>query len=313
MPGRTAPPRAPGGIPGLRHAVALLRDPLGTLQRARSVGEVAEIRLGPFRVLVVNSPELIRCLLVDRAKEFSRGRLMTKAGEYLGKGVLCSDGDLHLRQRRLTQPAFHRHRLAGYATTMAERCAAATSSWQPGQRIDWYRTATSLVSDIVGSTLVSGEQGRQIAEAFHASIPAITRDFMWQVASPARWLERLPTAGNRRIRSLFDRMGTAVEQAVAAEPACPGDRADLLSMLVTARDSGTGERMSAGQVRSEMMNILTAAIETTSSTLAWLFYEIGRNPDIERRLHAEIDAVPADRPVALDDLAALPYTRRVID
>jgi cyclooctat-9-en-7-ol 5-monooxygenase len=306
-------PVVPRALPVLGHTLELLRDPIGTLQRARSVGDVAQVRLGPFSALAVNSPELIRRLLVGQVKDFNRGRLMSKAAEYLGEGVLFSDGAFHMRQRRLAQQAFHGTRMASYTATMSERVEALAGAWRPGQRIDWYGEATGLAADIVGSTLVAGERGRKLADAFRTALPALTRDFGWQIISPAKWVERLPTTPNRRLRSLSERLGRTVEDEVATARRCPTDRGDLLSVFLGARDPETGQPMSTEQVGVEMVNILAAAIETTSITLAWLFYEIAAHPDVQDRLHAEVDGVVARRTVTWADLPALPYTRRLID
>src|SRR5262249_5612788 len=268
MERRTPMPMAPGRIRGLGHAWALLNDPLGTLQSARTAGDVAKVRLGPFTVVVVNCPQLIRSMLVGQANQFVRGRVMVKAGEYLGKGMLFSDGPEHLRQRRLSQPSFHRARIACYVQTMRDRSAAMTRSWQPGQRFDWYRMATNLSADIVSRTLISGEQGRELAEVFQKSLPVVTKGFLWRVVSPMKLLEHLPTPHNLRTLAEYERMRRTIDAVVASYLAAPADRGDLVSMLIAAQDMDTGEGMSAAQIRAEMMNIVVAAIETTASTLA---------------------------------------------
>ncbi|HKR50674.1 MAG TPA: cytochrome P450, partial [Pseudonocardiaceae bacterium] len=117
---------------------------------------------------------------------------------------------------------------------------------------------------------------------------------------------------NRRFDEAAARFRRVVAGVIAAARADRKDRGDLLSMLLLARDEDTGESMTDEQVHDEIVTILTAGTETTAVALAWLFYELGQHPDIERRFHAEIDRVLAGRRATFDDIPRLEYTQRII-
>lgn len=88
-------------------------------------------------------------------------------------------------------------------------------------------------------------------------------------------------------------------------------RHDLLSLLMSSRDAETGATMSAEQVRDEVIAIMSAGTETSATTLTWIFHELGRHPEVEKRLHAEIDDVIGGGPVEPGDLPRLAYTNSV--
>ncbi|HEY4460157.1 MAG TPA: cytochrome P450, partial [Pseudonocardiaceae bacterium] len=123
-------------VPLLGHAPALKRDPLGFVRSLRQYGDIAQIFVGPRRILVVNSPELIRRVLVSDARKFDKGALFDKARAYLGNGLLTSTGDFHRRQRRLAQPAFHTGRIERYAELMIDQASTTVDAWAEGTTIE---------------------------------------------------------------------------------------------------------------------------------------------------------------------------------
>src|SRR6187549_3061661 len=105
--------------------IRMRRDRIPFLEEmARDYGDVVPFRIGPQRLVLVSHPDDIRDILVTHQKQFTKGRALERSKELLGSGLLTSEGDLHLRQRRLVQPAFHRSRIATYAAQMAEAAGA---------------------------------------------------------------------------------------------------------------------------------------------------------------------------------------------
>jgi cytochrome P450 len=98
---------------------------------------------------------------------------------------------------------------------------------------------------------------------------------------------------------------------VRARRAQHGEQDDLLSMLLASQDPRTGARMTDEELCDELVTLFVAGTETVSAALAWTFHELARHPEVEARLHAEVDATLGGRPVSAADLPDLRYTRRI--
>ena len=305
-------------IPGPRRrypgefAVATMRRPLDFFSGlARTHGDVAGIRIAGQLVVVVSHPDRIRDVLVTHGRTFHKGRGLERAKMLLGEGLLTSEDELHLRQRRLAQPAFHRARIAAYAETMATYAARRAEGWRNGQTLDVSREMAAYTLAVVGKTLFDADiegEAHEIGEALAAAIAA----FNFSVLPFGELLVKLPLPMTIRFRRGRERLDATIYRLIAERRAAGDDRGDLLSMLLLAHDTeGDGTGMSDLQLRDEAMTLLLAGHETTANLLAWTFYLLSQHPDAEARLHAEIDALGADS-LGADDLARLPYTRAVL-
>ncbi|MEV8096720.1 cytochrome P450 [Kitasatospora sp. NPDC085879] len=306
------PLTAPGRIPLIGHTLALLRSPVAMLQSLRGQGDVVVLRLGLRPVYVVNSTALIHRILVTEADQYAKGRVFDKTRPFVGNGIATSEGAFHLRQRRLMLPAFHRERLRAYTEVMREQTLAVTAAWRPGQQIDADRAIYELTSKVTTRALFHCDAGDRAMAAVQQWLPVFLQGVIQRAMSPLDGLEKLPTPANRRFERARAGLREIVDDIVAVYRADAQDRGDLLSMLANARDEDTGEPMSHEQLHDELMTILIAGTETTGTALAWLFHAVGRHPDVEERIHHEIDTVLGGRPVTFDDVPALAYTRQVI-
>lgn len=306
-------PTLSGGLPLLGHAVTFALRPLKFLESARDRGDVVVFRLGTKPAYLVNTPELVREVLVTQYHAFAKGGSFFEAlVPLLGKGIGISNGTLHRRQRRLMQPAFHHAHIASYATTMADVVAALSASWCPGQILDVNREMTTLTIAVLSKCLFSETPGLDVVATFQESLPTIARGVFTRAALPIKWLHRIPTPENRRYQAALRHLHDTVDQVITNYRAQDTDRGDLLSMLLLARDEETGESMSDQEIHDEVMTIMVAGIETTSVMLSWIFYVLGARPDIEKRIHAEVDEILDGRTAGLDDIPRLTYLGRVI-
>ena len=304
-------PVAPGRWPFLGHTPAMLRKRFEFTSSLRTHGEVVKIHLGPLPAYFVTSPQLTYDVLVTEGASFRKGAMFDKFRPYLGTGLLLSDGTFHRRQRRLIQPAFSRDRIARYVGTMTRAATELARSWQPGEVRMIDEDMQALAVTIVGEALFSTEIGeRAIAEA-RRSVFVIIKQGMIRALSPG-FVEHLPVPGNRQFDEAIERMRAIVFEVIANWRAESVDHGDLLSTLLLARDD-SGDGMTDEQTYDEVLSLLTGGIETTAIALAWAFHEIAKDPEIERRVHAEVDEVLAGRPVAFDDVAKLTYTAQVVN
>ncbi|WP_067457281.1 cytochrome P450 [Actinomadura macra] len=311
MPALTVP-RAPGRLPLLGHAHRLFRDPVGLLQSLRAAGPVVLFHVGPRPVYVVNSPDLLRRMLVTDAGSFVRGLAYDRARPILGNGLATSDGDTHLRQRRLMLPSFHRARLLGYTGVMRAQADVLAGSWRDGQRVamDEALHRTSAAGAL--RALFRTDLDDAIVAEIDDCVTVFLREIPLRAVLP-RFAERLPTPGNRRFARVAARLREIVDGMIEERRTPSRTRDDLLSMLMDARDEDTGAAMTPERLRDEVVTILAGGSETVPSTLSWLYHELGRSPGVQARLQGELDTVLDGRPVEFADLPELTYTRRLID
>ena len=297
----------------LQNWLALQRNPLRFLEGVARHGDVARFRLGPVFVYLVNDPDLIRSVLVTRADAYHKGRALERARRLLGQGLLTSEGALHLRQRRLMQPAFHRERIAGYGETMVRYAGRAAERWKAGETIDVHKEMVALTLAIVGKTLFDAdveEEADEIGKALTEALELFQRLLM---VPYGEFLEKLPIPSTLRFRSARRRLDATIARLIAERRRNPRDRKDLLALLLLAQDTeGDGGGMTDTQLRDEAMTIFLAGHETTANAMAWTWHLLSQNPEAEGRLHGELDRVLEGRAPGVADLPRLRYTEMVL-
>ena len=297
----------------LQNWLALQRNPLRFLEGVARHGDVARFRLGPVFVYLVNDPDLIRSVLVTRADAYHKGRALERARRLLGQGLLTSEGALHLRQRRLMQPAFHRERIAGYGETMVRYAGRAAERWKAGETIDVHKEMVALTLAIVGTTLFDAdveEEADEIGKALTEALELFQRLLM---VPYGEFLEKLPIPSTLRFRSVRRRLDATIARLIAERRRNPRDRKDLLTLLLLAQDTeGDGGGMTDTQLRDEAMTIFLAGHETTANAMAWTWHLLSQNPEAEGRLHEELDRVFEGRAPGVADLPRLRYTEMVL-
>jgi len=302
----------PGSFGNFREIIALRRDPLRFLSSlARDYGPISQFRVGRLRFFLFTSPEAVREILVTNHDRMHKGRALQRAKVLLGDGLLTSEDDLHKRQRKLVNPAFHRERLPGYAREMIAAAQRAAESWREGASIDMAAEMMTLTLDVVGRTLFSTDlrgQASEVGEAMHDIMTLMNR-----LISPfMSLLNYIPLPGTYRYWRARFRLEHAVGTMICERRASRRDHGDLLSMLLLARDEDGGPGMTDRQVRDEAMTIFLAGHETTANALTWTWYLLAQNPAIEVRLHEELDAVLGGRAPTFADYRKLAYTERVL-
>jgi cytochrome P450 len=289
------------------------RNPLEFFEDlARTYGDLAHVRLGGEHVFVVSDPRAIKDVLMTHNQNFTKSRGLERTKRLLGQGLLTSEGAVHLRQRRLMQPAFHRERVAKYAATMVDYADRTRQRWADGAALDMSQEMNRLTLSVVGKTLFDTDvesQARDVGEA----LTGVMESFWTMMLPFSNVIERLPLPHLRRSRQARARLDAIVYGLIRARRATGEDRGDLLSMLLLAQDEeDTGRGMTDVQVRDEAMTIFLAGHETTANALMWTWYLLSQSPDVERALHAEIDRVLGRRLPTVADIASLPYVERVV-
>jgi cytochrome P450 len=304
-------------MPILGMLPAIRRDPAGVfMQAALQFGDVVYFRIGPRRGYLITNPDDVRHVLQDNARNYHKSPLYDKLRMFLGNGLLTSEDDFWLRQRRIAQPAFHRQRMTALASVMAGAARDAAARWQPfastGQPVDVDEEMMRLTRTVVVRALLGADLGpftSTIDQAWTTINEHIGESF-WSLG-----FDTLPTPKYRRFKAARAVLRGAVDHVIAERRRNPhGDDVggELLSMLM-ARDEETGETMTDEQLRVEVTTFLLAGQETTSLALTWTWYLLSQHPQARQRLEDELDGVLKGRPPEYSDLVNLPYLRMVVD
>ena len=308
----TAPPGPKGRFPG-DLLLRISRERVALFQRmAARYGDISQLQIGRQRIVMLTNPEDIRDLLVTNQKLFHKGQGLQRAKLLIGEGLLTAEGEAHLRQRRLVQPAFHRARIGAYASAMTNAAMLQQARWSDGQELDANRAMMMVTLDIVAATLFGADVGAEGSE-IGSALDDVFESFSLGFGPLTPLTDLLPTAKKRRLKAGMARVDDTINRIIAERRASGEDTGDLLSMLLHATDTeGDGSGMSDKQLRDEAITLFIAGHETTANALTWTWLLLARNPGAERALHAEIDTVLGDRLPTMDDLPNLPMARAII-
>ncbi|MEA3188419.1 MAG: hypothetical protein QOD99_2249 [Chthoniobacter sp.] len=281
---------------------ALRRDPLGFFDRlSREFGDFVRFNTGAHDFFLINHPDLIKDLLVTNDRCFAKWFAIDRTKELLGQGLFVSEGAYHQRQRKLSQPAFHRERIADYAATMSRCACEMRDRWRDGETLDVAVEMNRLTMIIVAKTL------------FGAEVDAEAGDIGAALSRILELFERSTLPADEAVE--FDEaravLNGTILRIIEQQRASGEDRGDLLSMLLLARDDEDASGMSDEQIRDEALTIFLAGHETTANALTWTWYLLSQNRDAETEMHGELVHVLGARTPEMHDIPRLELTRRV--
>jgi cytochrome P450 len=309
---RVTQPPSPHGNLLTGHLREFQRGRLAFMTRcARDYGDVTALRLGPRRVFLVNHPDPIEEVLVTKSRHFIKHFALRLNPMILGKGLLTSEGDFWLRQRRLIQPAFIRSRLAAYGSSMVAAAERVLAEWKPGEMREMATEMSRITLDITAATLFGGDAHDSAGEV-RDILQFMQESFLVRFSRIIPIPIWLPTPHNRRARRLVGRLDEIVYGFIKQRRQNGEYNGDLLSILLQARDEDDGGGMTDQQVRDEAMTLFLAGHETTALALAWTWYLLATHPETEERLLAELADVLHGRAPTVEDLPRLKYTEAVV-
>lgn len=299
----------PRGLPFLGTGLDFTRDPLRFLEKTRArYGDFVHLPMARLSTYLCSDPGLAEQVLVTDAKHYGRDQLTLFLRELLGGGLLTSEGDHWLRQRRLSQPAFHRERLAAYGERMVESARRHAEALPLGTACDVHERLMQLTLDIVSRALFSADVSEHIPV-----VGAAMEVFMQRYADPLLMLfPRLGKVGflpsNRRFHEQRARVDRVLYDLIEQRHRDTSSGDDLLGLLLAARDED-GSRMSDEQLRDEVVTLFTAGHETTALALTYALQLLAKDPAVEAKLVAELDEVLAGRDPLVPTTADLPKLR----
>ncbi len=300
IPAQRLPPEADekfdvGATPDSLPVMSRLFDELGDIYRVYSPSRHAHTWL-------ILHPDDIKRVLVSNHRNYVKGIGFDRVRILLGNGIVTSDGDLWRRQRYMMQPMFHRRVLTQFGQMIDEANDRFLEGWAVqaarGARVNVTNDMSALALEVILRSLFGTDLDVLAAQPGGNPFDIFTDDSARDLKFAYRF--RLLT---RQVAQLIDRRRT--------EP--PESHFDFLAMLMAARSRETGAGMTDKKMIDEVTTLIVAGHETTANTLNWAWYLISQHPEIEAKMHAEIDAMPEEPAPPLARMEELQYTHNVID
>jgi cytochrome P450 len=307
------PPR-PARPLSIRELLKTLQtDTLGVLDQELYENLFVTRRYGLVTACFISDPAGVKQILVDNFDNYPRVPTIRRLFEAeIGTGTLASEGETWKRHRRVATPTIDHRSVrpdAEALIALSETAAATLSRRAGGRPFDMERFAGNLLARMLNQISTGGDASAMPMLRWLSTVPRKPRAL--DIVPKPEWLSRLLV--RRRLEGFKAEGDAILRRLIAAryEPDYPGPK-DLLWRLAHTADRQTGERLSEEEARDEAASIIAAG-DATIRALTWIWYLLALHPEVEARLHAELDAVLGDRPLAVEDLATLPYTRQVLD
>jgi len=250
---------------------------------------------------VIHHPDDVKRVLVSNHKNYTKGVGLDRVKILLGNGIMTSEGEFWRRQRYMMQPMFHRRVITEFARVIDDANDRFIARWEAqaerGESVNVTDDMSALTLDIVLRAVFGRDLDRMNQESGGNPFAVVT-------AEPAR---------NLQFAYKFRSLGKLVAALMRRRASEADEHVDFLAMLMSARDKETGDAMSERELIDEVMTLVVAGHETTASALNWTWYLLALHPQVEARLHAEVDAAPLAAAPSLARMEALPYTQQVVN
>lgn len=264
------------------------------------------------KVYVIQNPTDVKAILQEESRNYRKSRVFKILATLLGKGLLTSEGDFWKKQRRLIQPAFHKHRLEEMVKIAVNSTEESIQNYWSKQTepIDFGREMVKLTIEILTKALF-GEVPKG-TDIMWAELNKINQHAIHQIRNPIAPPMWLPLPSHLKIKESIRKIDKIVLDLIQSRRQSTAQHHDLLTMLLETEDAETGEKMSDRQIRDEVMTLFIAGHETSVNVLSWTIYELGRNPEALHNLEAELGSILGGKSPNFEDLGKLTTLNNVL-
>ncbi len=305
----------------IRNIPQAVKNPIPIFEKAiANNGDIVGINVvGGEQIVVTNNADYIKHVLQKNNKNYTKSDVQLKGlKQYVGSGLLTTDGAYWLRQRRLIQPGFHRKRLSALVGLMNEEIEdflngefkTETDKEKP---FDMSWAMTRLTFKIVAKSLFSTSLSDEELEEVGEIVAEVQKYFVRKVRQPylvwwfkligkEKYYDDLATGSDVILFKVIDERLKTDEKFD-----------DLLDMLKEVRYEDTGEGMTKQQLRDESLILFVAGHETSANGLTWMWYLLSKHPEVLQKVRAEAERVLGDKKdINFEDLMQLTYCRQVV-
>lgn len=302
----TFPPGPKTTMPlGLDFPEKFKADPLGTAAMMRDLGDISHVRMGPVDWYQINTPELIKEVFVTKSKVFGKTDRFKKILSTVdGQGLVLSEGEFWLRQRRIIQPSFNHDKLADYGRIMVEKTDEIITKWKNDQKLDLLEEMTHTTLGVISKILFGtdvGADAKKLGDAVNTISVCLYREFSDIFLFP-EWLPLPSKIEKHKAVAVLDDM---IERAMQRSDN-EGEQNTIIASILAAVDTeGDGKGMTREQARDEAITMFNAGHDSTAAALAWCWYLLCRNEAVYTEFIAQVDMLAGKSPNFMD-LAKVP-------
>lgn len=300
-----------GSLPAFR------RDLMGFIHRKRQLhGDIFRIDSRFFNAVAITDAAAAQHILQTNHRAYGKSRGYRVMAEFLGEGLLTSEGAYWMRQRRIAQPAFHRQQVQQLAQEMQAVARKWLVRWEDlsraGMAVDMAEEMSALTMEIAARTLFSADVGNKMAEISQAVL-ALNQLAIDIIRKPMlRLRKRYFPWSLKRFQRAATTIDSIVYELISSRRTAGSHSGDLLDLLMNATDEETGERMTDRQIRDEVVTLFLAGHETSANALAWTWWLLSQHPECAQRLRDEIATALPTPDWQAGQIAQLAYTRALI-
>jgi cytochrome P450 len=256
-------------------------------------GDIYKASIYGTSVYAIRDIEFAHHVLVENWQNYVKGQAIRRVALLLGNGLMVSKGDLWKRQRRMIQPAFSHESIGRTVGLITAVNAELLRKWQ-------------LAAGRHESVNVTRDVSRMSLEVvlrfiFDADYEPVSPHFDLLSQEPVR---------NMEFATSFRALTKVIREVIVRRRKESAAAADVLGMLMQARDPQTAQLMEDAQLIDEILTLIVAGHETTASTLNWMWYLMSQHADAEQRLSEELNSTTTFSDI---DPSRFPYTRQIID
>lgn len=299
-----------------RHAEAIRKNPIPFHDRFfNKYGDTFSVRLGRKKWLMLSrDKEVIEHILRKKHKNYYKSKIQTNfLSKYLGHGLLTSNGEFWLKQRRLIQPAFHKHKIEQLVGLMQQTIEAEVGEIQHKKEQDLFPIMNRLAFKVVATSLFNVSASEETLLRLQYIIQQVQEFLVKEVRLPHKnWWFRLSGQVRKHLK-LSGESRAILQQIIEERKASTDKHNDLLDMLLATRYEDTGEPMSNKQLVDEITILFVAGHETTANALTFTGWLLAKHNDVQQKVLEEVTRVEEETDNPIEQLSKLEYTKAVID
>ena len=312
------PPRLPTSPSTFKRLMMARQDFLGMWEEDAFELEFSQSRMFLRQTFLCNSPESVQFAFSQKNASFQRKspQMRYALAPLLGDGLFVSDGATWKTRRKIVAPIVHISKVPEFSPVMVEAALETSERWgaTEGASIDVLAESAKLTAEIICRTLFGRKLGEdyaaQIVRGFSSYQRAIDQIDLISFLGLPDWF---PRWNSRRVHQNVEQIHAVLDEVVAGARARIGEgEPTVINHLFEARDEN-GAPLDAEALRNEIAVLFMAGHETTANTLAWTWYLLSQAPEVEAKLHAELDGVLGGRAPTIADVPQLIYTRAILD
>ncbi|QOY36510.1 cytochrome P450 [Anaerobacillus isosaccharinicus] len=310
----TNSPPGPKGKLFTGHLKQFQADPLKFLTKlTEEYGDFVQFRLGPFqKIYLINDSDLIKEVLVTKQNSFVKSKDIQTLKTVVGDGLLTSEKNLHKRQRKLIQPSFKRSHITNYGEDMISTTQNYISNWREGEEKLISKDMMNITLGIISKTMfnMNFEEGAESIGEPMEDVMKLGVNRMRSIVKLPLWF---PTKKNRKLKKAIQALDEVLYEIINyRKQELEKHHEDLLGVLMSAKNEDDGLGMSDKQLKDELMTIFLAGHETTANALTWTFYLLAQHPEVEKKLHRELDSVIRSGLPTPAHFTELSYTQNIV-